>query len=102
MKTILLTFDIEEFDLPVDFGSSISDKDKYKISKVGTEILLDILERNNVKATFFTTTNFALKYPELARKISRKHELAFHGYSHKDNYSRMNEREIIERIKDGK
>jgi len=59
MKYILLSFDLEEFDLPREFNIEINDEEMYKISYEGCNNLLKIL---NVKSTFFVTANFARKY----------------------------------------
>ena len=40
MKTILLSFDIEEFDMPFEYGKEISFDDQIAISKNGTIELL--------------------------------------------------------------
>ncbi|MBI2830662.1 MAG: polysaccharide deacetylase family protein [Chloroflexi bacterium] len=46
--------------------------------------VLELLEKNNTKATFFVLGTVAEKYPELVREIyERGHEVASHGYSHK-------------------
>ena len=48
-----------------------------------TPLVLDILRRANVKATFFVVGEKVEHYPELARMIVRDgHELANHSYSH--------------------
>lgn len=49
--------------------------------------LLDILDRYNVKATFFTVGYFVDRHPEIVREAeSRGHLIACHTYSH-DYYS---------------
>lgn len=48
-----------------------------------TPLVLDVLRRENVKATFFVVGEKVEQYPELARMIVRDgHELANHTYSH--------------------
>ena len=86
MKRILLTFDLEEFDLPLEFGQIISEKKMFEIPKEGLDNLLFLLDKYNIQATFFTTTIFAKKYPLLLKQISKKHEIACHGYEHSDSY----------------
>lgn len=45
--------------------------------------ILDILSRNQIKATFFLTGRWANKHPELTRRIFHEgHEIGNHGYSH--------------------
>jgi polysaccharide deacetylase family protein (PEP-CTERM system associated) len=49
-----------------------------------TEELLDLLDLNGSKATFFFLGSVAQKYPDLVRKVhARGHEVASHGYAHK-------------------
>lgn len=45
--------------------------------------MLDILEQENVTATFFVTGRFAEKFPELIQQIYQEgHEIGNHGYKH--------------------
>lgn len=81
--TILLSFDTEEFDLPREHGTDISIKDGVKVSKQGVLKILAILEKTNVKATFFCTANFVKAEPALIKKIAKSgHEIACHGVDH--------------------
>ncbi len=86
MKEILLTFDLEEFDSPLDFNSQIDEQKMFEITREGLNRLMALLGKFNITATFFTTANFALKYPRLIREMSNKYEIACHGYLHSDNY----------------
>ena len=84
---IMLTFDLEEFDLPREFNIFISEERMFSITKKGVYELKRILDKHNVRATFFTTANFAKKYPSLVKELSQRHEIACHGFSHSDDYS---------------
>lgn len=45
--------------------------------------MLEILSRENVKATFFLGGSWVKKFPDLAARIAREgHEIGSHGYSH--------------------
>jgi peptidoglycan/xylan/chitin deacetylase (PgdA/CDA1 family) len=80
---ILLSFDIEEFDMPFEYNKDISFEDQIEISTRGTNHILDILEKNQVKATFFSTVVFAQNAPDVIKRLLRDgHELASHGYYH--------------------
>ena len=80
---ISLSFDIEEFDLPLENNIDISEYEQNRISVEGTERIINLLDKYNIKATFFSTVIFATKNPLLIRKISDKgHEIASHGYYH--------------------
>lgn len=82
---VLLSFDIEEFDMPFEYGKNISFEDQIKISVEGTITILDLLMKNNLKATFFSTVTFAENAPLIiGRIIAEGHELASHGYYHSD------------------
>ncbi|MBE3581599.1 MAG: polysaccharide deacetylase family protein [Thermoanaerobacteraceae bacterium] len=67
----------------------------------GEEFLPDILQtlsRNQARATFFVTGQWAVKFPDLVRQMAREgHEIGNHGYSHQhvDNLSREENREDI-------
>ena len=82
MKTILLTFDVEEFDLPREYKINLGKTQEFEISKTGLNKIIQLLEKHNTPATFFTTTDFAKKYPQLIKKISENHEIACHSYCH--------------------
>lgn len=80
---ILLSFDIEEFDMPFEYGRTISIADQIAVSKTGTKLILEILEKHNIKATFFSTVVFAQNAPELIQEIvTSGHEIASHTYYH--------------------
>ena len=80
---ILLSFDIEEFDLPLENGVDYSLEEGMKVSVEGTNIILDILKDNNVRATFFCTGNFAQNAPDVMKRIlDEGHEIACHGVDH--------------------
>ena len=80
---ILLSFDIEEFDVPREHGVEIALDEQIRVSEEGTQAILDVLDRHGVKATFFSTANFAQHTPELMQRIKCSgHEIASHGYYH--------------------
>jgi peptidoglycan/xylan/chitin deacetylase (PgdA/CDA1 family) len=83
MNTVLFSFDIEEFDMPLEYKKSISFDDQIKISSEGTAIILDLLKESNIKATFFSTATFAVHSSSLIKRLCKDgHELASHGYFH--------------------
>lgn len=67
----------------------------------GTEVpgpVLDILKKNNVKATFFISGPWAKKHPEFPKRIvAEGHEIASHGEAHV-NLSEYSKEEIKENI----
>jgi peptidoglycan/xylan/chitin deacetylase (PgdA/CDA1 family) len=47
-------------------------------------IILDLLNKHHVKATFFVLGEVARRFPEVVRQIDREgHELGCHGMSHR-------------------
>lgn len=80
---IYLSFDIEEFDMPKEYGYDIDFQQQISISRKGTEIILNLLKKYNAKATFFSTVVFAQNCPDLIeRLLAEGHELASHTYYH--------------------
>jgi hypothetical protein len=82
-KRVLLSFDIEEFDIPLEYKRSISLEEQISISRKGTNIILDVLQQHQIPATFFSTVVFASHAgAELVRIRTEGHELASHSYYH--------------------
>lgn len=81
---LLLSFDTEEFDVPLENGVDYDPiKQGMEVSRFGTNRILDILKAENVKATFFCTTNFAKNAPDVMQRIKDEgHEIAAHGCDH--------------------
>ena len=80
---ILLSFDTEEFDVPREHGVNFSLEEGMKVSKFGTNRILDSLKQNQVRATFFCTANFVKHAPEVIKRIMDEgHEVACHGVDH--------------------
>lgn len=80
---ILLSFDIEEFDMPLEYKGKIGFEEQISISRKGTEIILDLLKKHDVKATFFTTVVFVENNRDLIKRLLKEgHELASHTYYH--------------------
>jgi peptidoglycan/xylan/chitin deacetylase (PgdA/CDA1 family) len=81
-KQILLGIDLEEFDIPEEFGQKIDLESKIMISKVGLQNLLPILDSYHIPVTFFTTAFWAKQQPEIVLKLAARHEIASHTYYH--------------------
>lgn len=103
MKKILLSFDIEEFEMPREYGDPIPFDQQIEISYTGTTRILDLLKKYNVKATFYTTANFAKHAKDIVHRIvDEGHELASHGYVHhhfEPSHLKMS-KDILEEISD--
>lgn len=79
---ILLSFDVEEFDLPLEYGQSVSLETQMETSARGLQQILDLLAEHRIQATFFTTAQFAVHHPRLITHAGERHEIASHGYFH--------------------
>lgn len=83
---MLLTFDIdaesvqirETPHLPVALS-------KGQFARVGMERILDLLERYDIRSTFFVPSWTAEHYPDVVHAaVDRGHEIGAHGYQHED------------------
>lgn len=83
-RFILLGFDLEEFDMPLEYGKIISFDEQLRFSDEGMTAVMQILNNHNSIATFFTTAQYALHRKELIKNIASKHEIASHTYYHSD------------------
>ena len=81
-RKVFLSFDVEEFDMPLEYGFPISTEDQMYIGKNGLEALKPILEDKNIIVTNFVTAHFAETYPQEIKQISERHEIASHTYYH--------------------
>ncbi len=80
---ISLTFDVEEFDTPEEYGRTLSFEEKISTSTTGLNSMMEILDQHpEVRCTFFTTATYAQAQPELIKKISEQHEIASHTFYH--------------------
>ena len=83
MRSILLTWDIEEYDAPADFGATpLPDGGLSRGLQIWRD-WLDLSQTWNVVGTIFCTTRIAEASPDLLRQTaSRGHEIASHGWAH--------------------
>ncbi|MCX5662086.1 MAG: polysaccharide deacetylase family protein [Planctomycetota bacterium] len=82
-RSILLSFDVEEFDIPQEYGQPVSDDLQLDVGSQGLESILALLDALKLRATLFTTAHFAHRRPELIlRAIAAGHEIASHGFFH--------------------
>lgn len=100
MKQLLLSFDVEEFDLPLEFGTQIDDELMFKMGLDGFREVLELVR--DLKVTFFVSARFAEKYPDIIESIGEQHEIALHCLRHDDDYSKMSEIEFKDNISKAK
>ena len=82
----VFSVDLEDWyhgiELPFEFWGSQEDR-----LRKGVNVLLQLLNKHNTKATFFTLGWIGERYPKLIKEISDLgHEIASHGYSHEKVY----------------
>ncbi len=82
MPKILLSFDVEEFDMPLEYGFPISAEQQMEVGGLGLNALMPILMDSEIQTTLFTTANFANHYQETIKKLSLQHEIASHTFYH--------------------
>jgi peptidoglycan/xylan/chitin deacetylase (PgdA/CDA1 family) len=80
--SILVSFDVEEFDAPLSRGVDIPLAGQMEIGGRGQARTLDLLDSLGIVATMFTTASFAEWHPDLQRRAATRHEIASHGRVH--------------------
>lgn len=100
---ILLSFDVEEFDMPFEYGKKLAFDEQLSVSTQGTNTILDLLKETGIKATFYCTANYAQHKPDvIARMVKEGHEVASHGYYHSkfENADLLASRKLLEELTD--
>jgi len=86
-RLFILTFDLEEWFhiLDVDSLKTTERWDSFEVRIYrNTDRILEVLQENDLKATFFVLGWIAHKYPDLVRLISdRGHEIGSHSMNHR-------------------
>jgi Polysaccharide deacetylase len=84
----LISFDVEQFDIPTEYKIDIDLEKQFEIGRGGLATVLELLDKCAAPATFFITAEFAQRYPRLTRGITERvggrHEIASHGLTHGD------------------
>lgn len=81
-RYVLLSFDVEEFDMPLEYGFPISEEEQLQTGKKGVDAIGEVLADREITTTLFTTANFALHYPDTIRHLAHTHEIASHTFYH--------------------
>jgi hypothetical protein len=79
-RKILLSFDVEEFDLPQEYKQPIPIEEQFETGYKGLVALAEPLRM--VPSTLFTTAVFADQFPGKIKELSLMHEIASHSYFH--------------------
>lgn len=83
----LISFDVEQFDIPTEYGIAIDEDEQFRIGRAGLLSVLDLLDKRQTRCTFFITAQFAQRFPEDIRRLAKSklnHEIASHGLTHGD------------------
>ncbi|MFT3701848.1 MAG: polysaccharide deacetylase family protein [Agriterribacter sp.] len=80
--SVLLSFDVEEFDLPLEYNQHISVERQLSVGLEGLSNIMPLLQQREISTTLFTTAFFAEHFPVVLQKLSAKHEIASHTYYH--------------------
>ncbi len=81
-RYVLFSFDVEEFDMPLEYGFPITATEQMEVGKKGLDAIQHLLAKQ--PATLFTTANFALHYPGDIKQLARRHEIASHTFYHSE------------------
>ncbi len=81
-RFVLLSFDVEEFDMPLEYNFPVSAEEQMKVGKRGLDAIAPVLNDASVETTLFTTANFAMHFPEAIKELAKKHEIASHTFYH--------------------
>ena len=81
-RYIILTFDVEEFDIPLEYDQGVDVQKQLHTSYEGLILLQNLLNTYEIPATFFCTGVFAEAYPDVIRTLSHTHEIASHTFFH--------------------
>lgn len=97
---IILTFDVEEFDIPLEYGIDIHSEEQMLVGKNGLDAINSILNDKEIECTLFTTANFAQNFPNEIAELSRQHEIASHTFYHSSfkQEDLKNSRDVLEKI----
>ncbi|MCG9900553.1 MAG: hypothetical protein MH132_11165 [Hydrotalea sp.] len=79
---LLLSFDVEEFDMPLEYGQKISFDEQIDIGKKGLDVLTPLLNKPTYRSTLFTTAQYAMHDAERIHQLAQYHEIASHTFFH--------------------
>lgn len=83
MKPLVqISFDVEEFDMPLEYGHAIEPSRQLEVGMEGLKNILPILSTEGMRATLFTTVHFAENHSGTIRDLAARHEIASHTWYH--------------------
>lgn len=82
LPKIMITLDVEECDIPLEYGFSISLERQLEISREGLKKFMELIDSLEIPITIFCTGVFAENNPNWILQLHPRHELASHGFYH--------------------
>ncbi len=83
MKNNFLSIDLEDWHTSAYLRESVTSDNYSSRINATTQLILDLFNKLNVKATFFVLGSIVKEHPSLIERIyAQGHEIASHGYSH--------------------
>lgn len=79
---VMLSFDVEEFDLPNEYGAKLPLERQLSIGAAGLSAALKLVDELQIKVTLFTTARMADYVRTEMPSIAHRHEIASHGVRH--------------------
>jgi len=97
---VLISLDVEEFDMPLEYQFQISAEEQMRIGKLGLDAVMPIIDHHQISTTLFTTANFAMHFPEAIHALAARHEIASHTFYHSDfsNEHLLQSKQELEKI----
>ena len=82
----VLSFDVEDWYQGIEMPAATWDRFPARL-EIGLGRILDLLARQNVRATFFVLGAVARRHPDLVKRIAGAgHEIGTHGHDHEKVY----------------
>lgn len=99
-RKILLSFDVEEFDIPLEYQYNITPEEQMRVGAAGLDAIMPILEAYEASSTMFITGNFATHFPDKIKRLAQLHEIASHTYFHSqfENTDLLKSKNVLEQI----
>jgi peptidoglycan/xylan/chitin deacetylase (PgdA/CDA1 family) len=100
--TVCLTFDFDAMSAWIGFNKSNNPTtiSRGEFGAIAVRRILRMLERNDIRATFFVPGHSAIAYPDVMREIvAGGHEIGHHGWVHENpaEFDLKGEKEIFEK-----
>jgi hypothetical protein len=101
-RALLVTFDVEEFDLPEDLGRRVDPAAGLAVARAGALALADLCA-GGLPVTCFVTAAFAGQCPQAVQRLRAAGcEIACHGASHRDRYQRLSPARLQQRLREAR